>query len=201
MADERSAPGWVAPRPAMVMRGARRVRITLTILGSVFVIATLGLIGWLAVEVAASGSGTSEQHGVAVPVWVVAGGGALATAVGAWDAWASRRLLARGLLEVLDDGLGLRLRRHRRFGRPDELYVRPGEMLHISAWTEGRRYSPLTPEQHTFTVVAPGGRMRFVTTVFIDRLSMVPLDEAADRRGVTILVHGDASVIERSPKV
>jgi hypothetical protein len=60
-----------------------------------------------------------------------------------------------------------------------------------------RRRRGGTDRIYSFQMSAPGGSFAFTQPIYIEKLSLVPLDEAVRDLGVVIETTGDATAVER----
>lgn len=77
------------------------------------------------------------------------------------------------------------------------LVVRRGDVVEIhAALTQSARAG--LERHYAFRVVAPSGTMEFTAPVWIEQLTMVPLEARAATWGITITAHGEATAIQRA---
>ena len=104
------------------------------------------------------------------------------------------------LVEFFDEQDGLRLVVGRLGGDHPGLRVRKSQTLEVHAELVYKARAGV--ERHyAFRLVAPGGVLEFRTPVYIERLTMEPLEERARAWGIGITVHGEAAAIQRTGAV
>ncbi len=177
----------------------RRVRVTMSILLVLCWAWVVGSVIGLVVEVASGAHGVVEHWGATFPAWVMWAVSVPISAAVTVDTQANWRASGRqhGLLDYQTVAVGLRLLHPRRLGRARELVVRLGEQVEIHADLLYKRRGGLE-RAYRYTVTAPGGSLAFTRPVYIEKLTLAPLDEAARPLGIRVVTSGAADEIARS---
>lgn len=100
------------------------------------------------------------------------------------------------LVEYRDEPGGLRLFVGRLPADQPGLPVRRGESIEVHAALTYKARGGL--ERHyAFRIVTPSGEVEFRTPIWIERLTMAPLEERAAVWGIPVTAHGEAQAIQR----
>jgi hypothetical protein len=186
------------PVPRIALTGWR-TRVPMPRPGLTFpVLLVAGGVWGLVVEAGNGWSSTVTRFGAHAPLGVVWG---IAVLVGialfvqrarnprpSWYRWWS-------LLDSWEEPGGVRLVSNRVRADDPGVTVRPGDHVEVHATLIARRGAERT---YRFRVHAPGGELTFDVPIFVEKLSMAPLDELAARWGFTVTVHDDAQRIRRA---
>ncbi|WP_298455343.1 hypothetical protein [uncultured Cellulomonas sp.] len=167
----------------------------LTVLSVLWGVASLVAV---AVELAGGATGTFELGGRRLPLWVLWVGSAVAAAVVTQDSYANWRRTGphHGILDIAVEPTGLRIARPGTWGRSREVLVQRGETVILDARLVRDRRAG-TDRSYRFTVSAPAGSFGFVQPIYVEKLSLVPLDEAARELRITVEVSGAMTAVER----
>lgn len=186
------------PVPRIALTGWR-TRVPMPRPGLTFPVLLVAGGGWgLAVEARNGWASTVSRFGVEAPLAVV---WALLVVVGiglfvsrarnprpSWYRWWS-------FVDSREEPDGVRLLSNRARADDPGVLVRRGDDVEIHATLIARRQAERT---YAFRVVAPSGELTFEAPIFVEKLSMAPLDALAARWGFTVSTHDQAQRIRRA---
>ncbi|WP_456818090.1 hypothetical protein [Cellulomonas sp. URHB0016] len=187
------------PVPGIALTGWR-TRVPMPRPGLTFPVVLLaGGTGLLVREARTGFAATAPYHGFDLPVWIP---WAIAVAFGlglllkrvrdprpSWYRWWS-------FVDYREEPGGIRLLSNRAKATDPGVLVRRGENVEIHARLVGG--SVEGGREYEFRIHAPGGDLEFRAEIFVQKLSMAPLDEQATRWGFTLSTHGKADRIRRA---
>lgn len=186
-------------KPAMVLRGRKRApHVVLFVLTALMALWAVGSVIALAVESSSGAEGTFEYLGMSLPLRALFAVSAVVAGYATWDTYAGWRMTGpnHGVIDYVLEPAGIRLTRPRKVGRASELLVQRGESVEISAELVFQRRAG-TERHYRFTVSAPGGSFTFTQPIYVEKLSLVPLDEVARDRGIELRTSDAATAVER----
>jgi hypothetical protein len=186
-------------KPGMVLRGRRRTPHVALLVGTALMsLWAVGSLIALAVEIADGASGSFEYRGGSLPLWALLSASVVVAGYATRATYADWRMTGsnHGVIDYVLEPTGIRLIRQRRWARPHELLVERGETVQIDATLVYARRAG-TERQYRFEVSASGGSFGFTQGIYIERLSLLPLDEVVGDIGVKVSLSGAALVIER----
>jgi|GEM_PF-965550 len=186
------------PVPRIALTGWR-TRVPVPRPGLTFPVLLVAGGAWgLLVEAANDWSSTVSRFGGTAPLGVVWG---IAVLVGI-GLFVQRARNPRpswyrfwSLVDSWEEPGGVRLVSNRARADDPGVTVRHGDQVEVHATLVARRQAERT---YAFRVRAPGGELTFEAPIYVEKLSMAPLDELAARWGFTVSVHGEAQRIRRA---
>ncbi|WP_028049724.1 hypothetical protein [Cellulomonas sp. URHD0024] len=192
-------------RPAMVLGPGLRdgmARAILVLLGVFCLAWFVGSAYFLAVELTTGRHGVGEHWGIRFPTWIAFAVSLPLSLMIAADCFQKFQQAGRhrGILDYVDEPMGLRLVHNRLWRRRQTLLVERGERLEIAATLTYSRRGGLERE-YRYVVTAPGGSFRFVRGGWIEKFSLAPLDAAARLLSITVVTTGAAQAIQRGSEV
>lgn len=186
-------------KPAMILRdGKRGPRRALSVLLVLMALWAVGSLVAAAVEIVGGATGVFDYGDGTVPLWAAWAASAALGAYVTWDTYGNWRMTGsdHGILDHALEPSGIRLMRPRAGRRGPELLVQRGEVVTIDAQLVRRRRGG-TDRIYSFKVAAPAGSFTFTQPIYIEKLSLVPLDETARDLGVVVETTGEATAVER----
>ncbi|PFG37239.1 hypothetical protein ATL41_1993 [Flavimobilis soli] len=197
-------------RPAIIVGPRRASRATLALL--VFIVILLAGSLTMALGAFAAPDATSEITGVAPELAKSALGlesvtvsdrmifvaSSVVFAVALWGTYISWRTTSHryGFVEQEVVPTGLRIVRRRAWGRTRSLVVGLGGQLDIDAGLTLSRRGGLE-RRYRFTFSSGADSFSFDAPIYIEKLSMAPLDKIADQLGITLNVTDAAEEMQR----
>lgn len=186
--------------PALVLGDGRaRARGSLLVVGIFYSVFAVGALTFLIDELPSGTAATVRYAGIEMPSWIFWAVGAVALACGALDAFVGWRNTGpdHGFLDQVSEPEGIRLVHRGRLGRTKQLLVQRGQTLTIGATLVYSRRGGLE-RQYRFTVSTPTGAFTFSEPVYVEKLSLAPLDETARLLGIDVVTTGEAEAVARS---
>jgi hypothetical protein len=186
------------PVPRIVLTGWR-TRVWMPRPGRLFPVLLVAGGAWgLVVESRNGWTSTATWHLHEVPLGIVWGVAVLAGALlfvqrssnprPSWYRWWS-------FLDSWEEPGGVRLVSNRARADDPGVLVRPGDHVEVHATLIRRSQAERV---YAFRVVAPGGELGFEAPIYIEKLSMEPLQEIAARWRFTVSTHDEALRLRRA---